>query len=251
MADHQRGWSEQRSLGGHADATWEPLGAWAGENERPIAEGCSPGPLDRQPYQVEPRSRPAIWRPARVTHRGQFLRRGVAALGGGVAHQQPAPDLEKRRRTLRCDGRWTESSGDDDIEAAAQGRVPAGLLGAGPDHRHARREAEAGDRRLEEGGPPSRGVQEDQLGIWPGVREHEAGNPATAPEVEDPVRGDARRTDGPRGEPESVVHLDAHGAGPEETQAPAPCQNALDAGGLGRRHAAAHQPPDPTLTPGG
>ena len=79
------------------------------------------------------------------------------------AHHESAADAKEGCRTLGHDGRWPEAAADHSIEAAAQNRIPAGLLGAAADHRRP--------------GPTPRGSPPPPRERWSCVRLHPASSP--------------------------------------------------------------------------
>ena len=165
-------------------------------------ERRGPRLLDGQAHELESGRRPAVGGLAGELRAGRARSSVLYSLsaGGSLTSSRP-PSWRNGRRTSA-------------VTAAARtpGRPPRRSAPAGPrsrpaDSARARTTCtrpprpSSRRRRLEERGASGRGVEQDQLGVRPGVGQDQAGHPAAAAQVEDPAGADAAGPTGPAANP--------------------------------------------------
>jgi hypothetical protein len=103
-----------------------------------------------------------------------------------LGHHQPAASTEERRAALCRHGRAAEAAGHNEIEVSTVGGIAARNLCARPDHRHSAVEIKRLYRLGEEARPAEVRVEKHDLEVGSSDGQNEAGQTATAAEVEYP-----------------------------------------------------------------
>lgn len=191
--------SEQRTAGRHADATREPI--WNIANH------------------VETTNGPTSTSDQRTGHDRHLAQRGggpTIRVGiGGLADEQAASrSTQEAESALQRRSRGSEGPCRHDVVSPTMRRITGDLLGTAPDDLDPIDDRQLGHCSSQEGRPALRRVQQHQLQVGSGHPEHQAGDAATGPQVEDST---ATLTDGLQ-EGRRVVDVDRDRARTEEAE---------------------------------
>ena len=177
--------------------------------------GLGPRPVNCQTQKSEASVRPA---------RPDLSALALLLVLGGLAHHQPPPDDEKWCTALGGHGRRSETPRHYRVEPSAKlGSMPR-ILRPRTHDRDPIGAAQRRGRLRQEGAAPLGGVEQHHLTVRPVQGQDQSGHAAAAAQVEEPS---GRRAQ-PGREASGVIDLDAKGAGPEESQAPAPLQHRVE-----------------------
>ena len=156
--------SEQRALSGHADAPGIHRGTGGYLNERPV-------PVRRRPHGSQAHTQRAhaiSGPPVLIRSADRWL-----LLIWGLAHDEPASDLQKSGSTLRRH-RWaTEPASYRRIESRPQARLTRRGLRPRPQHRHAWRPPELLHGPFQELRAPPTSVEQHHERVHPDLGERQ------------------------------------------------------------------------------
>lgn len=131
----------------------------------------------------------------------------------GLRHDQDPARTQEAGSTLGGDGWGAEASRHHHGQRLPPRLLAGEVFGPGLQDPHAAGQAEGAEGGAEEVGSPTAGIEEECLCRLPEEREHQTGNTATAPQVEDGLgrRGGERRPHR-LGEPAGVLDVWLNGA---------------------------------------